>query len=465
MSFASIFFLFFFMPFAILGYYITPKNYKNYFLIFASLLFYGIISYKILLLLICQIAVSYFGAKFLFKTNDFLNRKFYLLALVGINLMPLILFKYYTFFIDNLNFIFGTNLKIIEMTAPFGISFYTFKIISYLIDVFDNYSFTKDGFDKFLLYVLMFPQIGAGPITKYYEMRDEIKSRENNISDMGTGIEKFLIGLAKKVLLANNFAHIHRQVMSMDLRFISPITAWLGMLAFSLQIYFDFSGYSDMAIGLGKMMGFNWKENFDFPYHAKNIQEFWKKWHISLGQWFKDYVYIPLGGNRRGILKFVMNIFIVWFLTGFWHGSSWNFIFWGIYFAILLLLEKFFITDLDLSPKISVPLTFLLVNFGWVLFFTKNLNEFFLYFTSLFRIKFGFLYDNTHWFLLKENIVFFSVGIFLTGPYFKSYLSKLKKSYGEKGKIYLYIFYFIILILSVIEIVSTGFLPFLYFKF
>lgn len=160
-----------------------------------------------------------------------------------------------------------------------------------------------------------------------------------------------------------------------------------------------------------------------------------------------------------------MNIFIVWFLTGFWHGSSWNFIFWGIYFAILLLLEKFFITDLDLSPKISVPLTFLLVNFGWVLFFTKNLNEFFLYFTSLFRIKFGFLYDNTHWFLLKENIVLFSVGIFLTGPYFKSYLSKLKKSYGEKGKIYLYIFYFIVLILSVIEIVSTGFLPFLYFKF
>ena len=341
MSFTSLTFLFYFFPIAIILYSIVPKRFKNGLLLLLSLFFYSWGDPRYLLLIMVSIIVTWFGIKFIHSRRQKREEaRFYFVCLLVFNLSILAFFKYYGFLIDNVNMIFRTNLQIVDLGLPFGISFYTFKIISYMADVYTGKTPPQKSFTNFALYVCIFPQVGAGPIVQYSDMAKELLVRRPSPDLFGRGVEKFILGLGKKVLIANNLALVWSSVKaSPDLK-MSAMTAWLGIIAFTLQIYFDFSGYSDMAIGLGNMFGFKWAENFNYPYISKSATEFWRRWHISLGNWFKTYIYFPLGGSKCSPRKHLRNIFVVWMVTGLWHGASWNFVVWGLYFGLIIYLEK-----------------------------------------------------------------------------------------------------------------------------
>lgn len=466
MVFSSAIFVFLFMPCVLLFYFIVPKKYKNYVLLLFSLIFYIFGGPKYLVLLLSVVLIDYLGALLIVKNN---YKKVYLIITIALNILILIYFKYTGFFIKNIDSIFNLNIKIPKIILPIGISFYTFQAMSYVIDVYRKKASVQKNYLTLLLYVSLFPQLVAGPIVRYETIEKQLNDRKTSFDDVCYGIERFILGLAKKVIIANQMGSLADTIFSSSN--LGSIIALLGGIAYMFQIYFDFSAYSDMAIGLGRIFGFKFLENFNFPYISKSITEFWRRWHISLSTWFKDYVYIPLGGNKKGIKRQILNMFIVWALTGFWHGAEWNFIIWGIYYFIFLVLEKFVLKKvLDKAPSIiSHIYTLTIVYFGWIIFRCDNLKLLTSYLKSLFSFKITETSINSLMIYIDSYWIYFILAVIFQTPIYYKLIEKIKKEKNKKKKIILELFHYlgliIIFIITIMFIAYGGFNPFIYFRF
>ena len=373
MVFSSIPFLFFFLPVVMLFYFITPDKYKNIILLVSSLFFYGWGEPDNVLTMVISIIIGYVSGLYIEKNRNTIKSKICCYTSVVMQLLFLVYFKYTDFMIENINHMTGIGIPLLKIALPVGISFYTFQLISYTVDIYRGEKAQKN-FINMASYISMFPQLVAGPIVRYSDIRNDLEERKCNITDISLGIRRFIIGLGKKVLIANQMAVLVDIFKASEEK--SVIFYWIYAVAFSLYIYFDFSGYSDMAIGLGKIMGFHFNENFNYPYTSKSVTEFWRRWHISLGTWFRDYVYIPLGGNRVSVKRHFFNIFIVWMLTGFWHGAQWNFCLWGIYFAVALIIEKKYIYKyLEKHSKTAHIYTLVLLVISFIIFDSNSITE------------------------------------------------------------------------------------------
>lgn len=468
MVFSSIIFIFTFLPITLIVYYLSPRSLKNLVLLIASLVFYAWGEPAYIFLMLFTTIIDFFAGLLINKHKKNKKRaRFILIVTIGINLFILGYFKYYGFLIMNINSIFNINIPINDIPLPIGISFYTFQTLSYIIDVYLEKVKVQKKLLSFSLYVTMFPQLVAGPIVKYSDIARELTNRKENLEMFGEGAERFIFGLGKKVLIANNVGLLWTSIQRSDLGNLSILTSWIGILAYTLQIYFDFSGYSDMAIGLGKMFGFNFCENFNYPYISKNITEFWRRWHISLGSWFREYVYIPLGGNRRGLKIQLRNIFIVWFLTGIWHGASWNFIIWGIYYGILLLIEKVILLKLlkKVPNFLSHIYTMVVVMVGWVFFANDNLKIGIDYIKIMFGIGNNSFVNGTSIYYISTSLIILVLAILCSTPIMYRVFRKIKYNMGVKGILIANSLQFIILILSIAYIVTSTYNPFLYFRF
>lgn len=467
MVFSSLVFLYFFLPIVMILYFVLPMKAKNLLILVTGLLFYAWGEPKYIIIMIISTLIDYTAGRFI----DHFDKKpkirtVFLLVSVVMNLGLLAVFKYSSFLITTVNSIFGTAIPDPHLPLPIGISFYTFQSMSYTIDLYMRKIKVQKSLISFTSYVTLFPQIVAGPIVRYEDVAAEIDNRVISVSKVSEGIGKFMKGLAKKVLLANNIGLIWTQVKAMDFGELSALTAWLGILAFTFQIYFDFSGYSDMAIGLGKMLGFNFPINFDHPYMSKSISEFWRRWHITLGSWFRSYVYIPLGGNRKGLARTIFNSFVVWALTGLWHGSSWNFVLWGLYFGVLIAIERLgWGKILEKLPSfVSTLYTFILVVFGWVLFDTNTLTDAGMFFKAMFGGN-GVAVDNTALYLLVSNIVIFAVCIFASTDYFTVLINKIGEKKAAVIKYAAPVAQICLLFICTAYLVDATYNPFLYFRF
>lgn len=458
MVFSSILFIFRFLPIAMGIYFLTPKKLKNLSLLILSLIFYSWGEPRYFLLMIASIFVDYFISINIEKNNKNKKIKILLLAIsIIFNVGILFFFKYINFFIENINSIFNMSLNNVKITLPLGISFYTFQTMSYTIDVFLGKVKAEKNIINFGAFVCLFPQLIAGPIVKYIDISKELKNRDINLDEIQEGIRLFILGLGSKVLIANNIGSLWNEVETMGFNNISTILAWMGIIAFSLQIYFDFNGYSLMAIGLGKILGFNFPNNFNYPYESRSITEFWRRWHITLGQWFKQYVYIPLGGNRLGRARTYFNLFIVWFLTGLWHGASYNFILWGLYFFILICIEKNGLLNLLNKHKlISNIYTIFFILVGWVLFAVIDLNQIINFLKKMFIFNAG----NEWIYYLRNYIITYTIAIIFSTSFLKKIYNKFVKSNIVDTIILITIF-----LLSIAYLVDSSYNPFLYFRF
>lgn len=458
MVFSSILFIFRFLPIAMGIYFLTPKKLKNLSLLILSLIFYSWGEARYFLLMIASIFVDYFISINIEKNNKNKKIKILLLAIsIIFNVGILFFFKYINFFIENINNIFNMSLNNVKITLPLGISFYTFQTMSYTIDVFLGKVKAEKNIINFGAFVCLFPQLIAGPIVKYIDISKELKNRDINLDEIQEGIRLFILGLGSKVLIANNIGSLWNEVETMGFNNISTILAWMGIIAFSLQIYFDFNGYSLMAIGLGKILGFNFPNNFNYPYESRSITEFWRRWHITLGQWFKQYVYIPLGGNRLGRARTYFNLFIVWFLTGLWHGASYNFILWGLYFFILICIEKNGLLNLLNKHKlISHIYTIFFILVGWVLFAVIDLNQIINFLKKMFIFNAG----NEWIYYLRNYIITYTIAIIFSTSFLKKIYNKFVKSNIVDTIILITIF-----LLSIAYLVDSSYNPFLYFRF
>ena len=371
-------------------------------------------------------------------------------------------FKYFNFFLTNISDLFRINPINFKIILPLGISFFTFQNISYLVDVYRGDVKSQKNFFTYCTYIALFPQLIAGPIVRYKDVALELENRKNDFSIFSKGVTRFILGLGKKVLIADNFYNMYTSIMSSNM---STVSYWLVAIGFTMQIYYDFSGYTDMAIGLGQMLGFNFKENFNYPLIASSITDFWRRWHISLSTFFKDYIYIPLGGNRCKPIKNIRNIFIVWLFTGFWHGAEWNFIIWGLYFFVFLILEKFILKKYLNKNVLSHLYTFIIIVISFVIFNISDLNNLQIFLKSLFGIG-TILINNESIFYIRNNIVLIAIAFIGMSPLLKNRISKLKK--GRLNKLIDYasvVYLFTILILSIARILSSSFNPFIYFRF
>ncbi len=438
----------------------VPKDKKNVVLFASSLVFYAWGEPVYIFLMLFSTAFNYFIALYLDKCDTKRLKKQRLILGVTVNILILFFFKYADFFISTLNTITGLKIKELNLPLPIGISFYTFQTMSYIIDVYRNDVKPQKSFLKFGTYVSMFPQLIAGPIVRYRTIEKQLDTRKITQDNVFDGIYYFVIGLSKKVLIANNlgilwdFAYNHMESAS-------TFTMWLGIIAFALQIYFDFSGYSHMAIGLGKIFGFDFPENFNFPYISRSVTEFWRRWHISLGTWFKEYVYFPLGGSRQGKKRTYLNLFIVWLLTGLWHGASFNFALWGLYYCILLIIEKWILGDFLKTRRIvSHIYTLGAVLIGWVLFACENLSDAIIYLKSLIGINTTGLIDGTFLYNLTSNWVVLVIGILCSIPAFTKKAEFYFKN--PRAKMVLIIVLFII---CTAYLTDATYNPFLYFRF
>lgn len=436
MVFSQLTFLYYFLPIVMIVYFFSSDKIRNVLIFITGLLFYAWGEPFYVCLMLLSTAIDYTAGRLMAKyDDDNKKRKICLIVSVCMNVGLLAIFKYSDFLIDSFNGAFGTSVtnpvvlvnKALNSLYPFGlnekrvelpigISFYTFQSMSYTIDLYLRNIKVQKSFLNFASYVSLFPQIVAGPIVRYEDVANELESRTVNIAKISAGIGLFVKGLAKKVLLANNIGMVWTQIKAMDYSTISVATAWLGIIAFAFQIYFDFSGYSDMATGLGKMLGFEFPKNFDHPYISKSISEFWRRWHITLGSWFRSYVYIPLGGNRNGNFKTYRNLFITWALTGLWHGASWNFILWGLFFGVLIIIERLgFGKILEKLPSaVSMLYTFVMVLFGWVLFDTDTLADAGRYYAAMFGAG-GSLVDSYARYTIASNAVMLVLCILISG--------------------------------------------------
>ena len=466
MVFSSTIFVFLFLPLVLLCYFLAPKKLKNYILLFFSLVFYIFGGSKFLLVLLFVVLIDYIGAILINKTN---KKKLFLILTLILNISTLVYFKYTGFFLENVNNIFGLNITIPDIVLPIGISFYTFQAMSYVIDVYRNKVSLQKNYLTLLLYVSLFPQLVAGPIVRYETIEQELKVRKTTFEDVEYGIRRFILGLAKKVIIANQMGALADTIFSSS--DISTPVAWLGAIAYMFQIYFDFSAYSDMAIGLGRIFGFKFLENFNFPYISKSITEFWRRWHISLSTWFRDYVYIPLGGNRKGIKRQIINLFIVWLLTGFWHGAEWNFVIWGLYYFIFLMLEKFvFNKVLAKTPNVIRHIyTLFIVLIGWVIFRCESLDSIKTMFTSMFTLKITEFSLNELLIYLETYAIYFILAIIFSMPVYYKIVDKINSLKEGRLKLALNILHYgsliVIFIITIMFLAYSSYNPFIYFRF
>lgn len=467
MVFSSLEFLFVFLPVTLLVYFCVPHKVRNLVLLLFSLFFYGWGEPVYIFLMIFTILIDYLGGWFVGKWRDEKPRaaKAALVASILINLGMLGFFKYYDFFVSNLARIpCFSSLQPLGLTLPIGISFYTFQSLSYVIDVYRRETDAQKNILAFGTYVTLFPQLIAGPIVRYRDVDDQLINRTESVALFASGVHTFLCGLAKKVLLANAAGQIFDSLKAGE--GISAFGAWFGLLFYLFQIYFDFSGYSDMAIGLGKMFGFRFLENFDYPYIATSITDFWRRWHISLSTWFLEYVYIPLGGNRRGTLKTWRNLLIVWLCTGFWHGASWNYILWGLYYFVLLAIEKLFLyRALEKIPRFfRHAYTLLFVYFGWLLFTFEDSAAGIAYLCKMFGANGTMLWQGSDLWLLLSNLVFLCILVIASTPYPKHLFWRLWEKSGAARAVAA-LGGAALLILCVAYLVNSSYNPFLYFRF
>lgn len=486
MVFSSIEFLYFYLPVVLILYYLCPKKLKNALLFASGLVFYAFGEPLYVFVLVLSCAIDYFAGLVMSKNEGKPKARRACLAVsVALNLGLLCIFKYTSFIIGTINGIFGTNLpaniyagaanavfgshfSVDSIILPIGISFFTFQSMSYTIDLYLGKIKVQRSFVDFAAYVTMFPQIVAGPIVRYKDVSEQLSQRKVTRSGLSDGITRFTRGLAKKVLLANNIGQLWRDVKAADYGELSALTAWLGIIAFTFQIYFDFSGYSDMAIGLGKMLGFTLPENFDLPYTSKSVREFWRRWHITLGEWFKNYVYIPLGGSRGGLAKTLRNLAVVWLLTGLWHGASWNFVLWGAWFGLLIVAERLFLGRLlEKIPAFFRWLyTILAVVFGWVLFETQDLASAAGYFSAMFGGG-GVAADNTAFRLICEYSVVLSLCAFFASDAPRNFRERIEERLKDATILKLCEAPITLLLLAgaTAYLVNEGYNPFLYFNF
>ena len=459
MVFSSIPFLFFFLPIVLICYYLVPFKLKNYVLLVFSLIFYAWGEPVYIILMIFSCLLNYFYALYHDKVK---NKKLLFILCIVANLLILGFFKYADFLIDIINSIFRLNINPLKLALPIGISFFTFQTMSYSIDVYRSSVVPERNFFYFTTYVSMFPQLIAGPIVRYETISKELYKRDINFNNFSDGLLRFMQGLFKKVLIANNIGYLWTTLSSMES--LSIASAWLGIIAYTFQIYFDFSAYSDMAIGMGKMLGFNYLENFNYPYISKSVTEFWRRWHISLSSWFKDYVYIPLGGSKCSRIKHIRNMLIVWCLTGIWHGASYNFMLWGLYYGIILIIEKFFLKGFlsKLPNTLKHIYTMLVVIIGWLIFASTDLSMFSVYFSNMFNIfKYPFI-DETFMFYFKSYFIIIVISTLLSMPIYQNIKNKLNSRGWMIISLILYLVFFFI---TVSYLVSDSYNPFLYFRF
>ena len=453
MVFSSSIFMFMFLPIFLVFYFLAKKvSTKNLMLLLFSLVFYAWGEPYYIFLMILSIIVNYFVTLLMDKKNS----KGLLILLIIFNIGLLFSFKYLNFFIGNINNLFGLSIKSINLALPIGISFYTFQILSYVIDVYRKKVKAQKSIIKLACYISAFPQLIAGPIVRYADIEKELNDRKTTWDDFDAGVKRFIVGLAKKVLIANNVAFICDTIFKNGISNFGFIGIIIATIAYTLQIYYDFSGYSDMAIGLGRMFGFHYLENFNYPYMAKSITDFWRRWHISLSTFFRDYVYIPLGGNKVSKYKHIRNIIIVWLLTGMWHGAAWNFIIWGLFYGFLLLFEKYIIKDKKI-PGYRI-ITLIIIAIGWLIFRQTNFNDLTSSFKALFG-GYGFGSIKSMYYLgifSSRYILAFVLGIIFS----KDIISKKFKSTNLYSLILLFIF-----ILCIIFIVVGSYNPFIYYRF
>lgn len=471
MVFSSLIFLFVFLPIVLVLYFITPNRFKNVILLLSSLFFYTWGEGDLVLLLIGSSVFNYFIARYIQEKN----KKAGLVLSIFFNLGLLGFFKYFNFTIDNINQIlslFGMHSETLnnasKIALPIGISFYTFQALSYCIDVYYGKIKANKNYIEFATYLCMFPQLVAGPIVRYIDIEAKFKERTPNTDSIAEGVERFMIGFSKKIIIANPLSHVADEIFAMNHSDLSSPLAWFGIFAYTMQIYFDFSGYSDMAIGLGKIFGYDFLENFNYPYISKSIKEFWRRWHISLSSWFRDYLYIPLGGNRKGVTRTYVNLFIVFAITGLWHGASWNFVVWGLFHGLFLILERIGLNKLLERVHVFIQhiYTILVVMVGWVFFRAEDLTSSILYLKAMFSFTSGnegvcaiqslTLQNNF-------NLIIAILAIVFCTPLYKKICEKYLQTENRKWITTILVFF--LFGLAIIFTTASNYNPFIYFRF
>jgi alginate O-acetyltransferase complex protein AlgI len=475
MVFSSVIFLVYFLPAFLLLYFITPGKFKNYVLLASSIFFYAWGAPRFIFVILGTTTLDFYLVRVMYYAEDLKKRKLFLILSLCLNVGLLFYFKYCNFFIENINALLGafevTQINWTKIILPIGISFYTFESITYVVDCYRRIHKPLDNFLQYQLYIILFPKLIAGPIIRYHEIHDQIADRSVNdtLDNKLTGFYRFCLGLGKKVLIANTMAKIADEIFALQTNDLTAGVAWLGMFAYTFQIYFDFSGYSDMAIGIGKMIGFKFPENFDNPYTSKSITEFWRRWHMTLGNWMKNYLYIPLGGNKvDSKAKLYFNLWLVFILSGFWHGAAWTFIVWGIYHGMWLVLERVFLNKFyqKIGAIASTIICFLLVAIGWVFFRSETISDAFSYLKHLFDFDFNipFRFKDREFklfFILAIIFSFFTsfrIGQIIQQKVYYSY-------YGFIGNLIAVLCSVILFTLSLASITSSDFNPFIYFRF
>ena len=467
MLFSSIPFLYYFLPVVFALYFALPKKLRNVVLLVSSLFFYFYGEPKYIVLLVFSSLMDYTMGRIIGKYRGKKAAKFAVMFSVIANLLILMFFKYSDFLITNVNSLIKTSIPLLHIPLPLGISFYTFQTMSYTIDVYRNEAQIQKNPLDFMAYVSMFPQLVAGPVVRYQTIADQIKDRKHSLEGFASGAGRFVIGLGKKILIANALGELNKTALTASSQ--SVLMYWLAIIAFTLQIYFDFSGYSDMAIGLGRIFGFTFLENFNYPFISRSITEFWRRWHISMGTWFREYVYISLGGNRVSRLKWIRNIAIVWFCTGLWHGSSWNFVAWGLFFGVLLVLEKLFLLKwLERIPSvISHIYCLLIVLVSFVIFHLETMQDIFGFLRGMFGFASVPLYTSESVYYLNSYKVILIIAVVGSTPLLKNLITRAKENprLGTAVKTLYPIFTASLLIITTAYLVDSSFNPFLYFRF
>jgi alginate O-acetyltransferase complex protein AlgI len=481
MVFSSNIFLLYFLPLFLLFYFVCPKKFRNYVILVFSIVFYAYGGPEFILILLGSTTATYYIVKAMVKRKTESKQKaskWLCAAAITLNLGLLVWFKYANFLVDNINAIIslfhGNGIQLAKIVLPIGISFFTFQSITYVLDTYRGQVKPMDKLTDYIVYIMMFPQLIAGPIVKFGDVEQQLRHRESPPEECLHGFYRFVIGLAKKVLIADVIARQADVYFAADLSTMDSGTAWIGILAYTMQLYFDFSGYSDMAIGLGRIMGFKFPENFNNPYVSGSITEFWRRWHMTLGTFIKGYLYIPLGGNRRGRSRMFFNLWVCFLLSGLWHGASWNFVLWGAFHGFFIVFEKLINGKRKvengkfsvLRSAFSVPITFILVMIGWVLFRADNIGHAFDYYKAMFSFNFqGFSWDAGSQFYttLIVALVFSFLTIFPFGRKIEQVV--FYRNYGTGGHIAAWLVSIFLLFFSIAALNASGFSPFIYFRF
>lgn len=467
MLFSSVSFLYYFLPITLILYFVSKDKYKNIILLLASLFFYFYGEPKYTVLMLISAFSAYIHGILIEKFREKGYSKLFLVSGLVVSLGILIVFKYMDFIIKNINYISNSNIKLLRLVLPIGISFYTFQGLSYIVDVYKKDAKVCRSFVDFATYVCLFPQLIAGPIVRYTTIEDELKNRTHSFDKFAYGVNRFVVGLAKKVILANNLGMLVDIMTKSNEK--SVLSYWMVAIFFSLQIYYDFSGYSDMAIGLGRMFGFDFLENFNYPFISKSIKEFWRRWHISLSSFFRDYVYIPLGGNRVSRGRWIFNLLIVWSLTGLWHGDSWNFILWGLYFALLLIIENLFLQNIlsKLPALIQHIYAKFFIIISFVIFNNENIKDLWSSLYNMFNFRGGDLYNDFSTYYLKSYAVLLIVSMIGATPILKNIIQKINKNVTGQKVISTInsILNIVLLVVVTAYLIDGSFNPFLYFRF